>query len=60
MLTAFALAALPHVKDDLPEVPAFVAATVALIAAIDLITAYLLFRDAAASCSRSVVVLACG
>ena len=60
MLTAFALAALPHVKDDLPEVPAFVAATVALIAAIDLITAYLLFRDAAASRSRSVVVLACG
>ncbi|MGD0053391.1 MAG: ATP-binding protein [Vulcanimicrobiaceae bacterium] len=60
VLTAFALAALPHVKDDLPEVPAFVAATVALIAAIDLITAYLLFRDAAASRSRSVVVLACG
>ena len=60
MLTAVALAALPHVKDDLPEVPAFVAASVALIAVIDLITAYLLFRDASASRLRSVAVLACG
>jgi len=59
-LTAVALAALPYVKHDLAEVPAFVAASVALIAVIDLITAYLLFRDASASRSPSVAVLACG
>ncbi|HEY4442406.1 MAG TPA: ATP-binding protein [Candidatus Elarobacter sp.] len=60
VLTAIALAALPYLRVELPAAPSFIAATGALIVVIDLITAYLLFRDAAAARLPSLAALACG
>ena len=59
-LAALALAAIPHLHDEVLRVPAFVPTTVALIVVIDLITAYLLFCDAVIARSRPLAVLASG